>query len=44
MWTNKSDVLGENENFSEVLVLLQLNFFLFQLVEHHYIRLSVKVS
>lgn len=44
MWMNKSDVLGENENFSEVLMLLQLNFFLFQLVEHPYVRLSVKLS
>lgn len=43
MWTSKSDVPGENENFSELLVLLQLNF-LFQLAEHHYIRLSLKVS
>lgn len=44
MWTSKSDVPEENENFSEVLVLLQLNFFHFQLFEHHYIRPSVKVS
>lgn len=44
MWTNKSDLLGENEHFSGVLVVLQLNFFLFQLVEHHYVRLAVKVS
>lgn len=42
MWTSKADIPGEEQDFSQVLALLLLQFF-FQLTEDSYIRLSVRI-